>query len=155
MNHTPLTPEERKRLNAIFSRLWGNRTGVVGSFPASSSGRHPTFIRRGPLFLEGETAFRCLHVLTPADARVTPKPLDPAAHFDCFPEIDGGSVFIHDSNPGPWWDALRAELPKMEAELAASEERAAAERRATEEKERAARQAELDRAAAVFGGTAA
>lgn len=151
MNQSPLTDEEARLLHDIFRRLWGNRTGVVGSFGASSYRYHPTFIRRGALLLEGETHFARLHVLVPADAKVTPHPEAPASHFNCFPNVDGSATQIALAEAGPWWGALRAELPKMLAELAESEQRRVDEQRAADEKAAAERRERLARAAAVFG----
>jgi len=145
-----LTDDERRRLNALFSGLWGNRTGVTGSFGASRHRYHPTFIRRGPLLLEGETEFRYLHVLAPSDAKVTPKPECPAAHFNCFPDIDGSHTEIHRHEPGPWWGALRAELPKMEAELDESEARRVADAKAEQQRRSEERRAELATAASTW-----
>lgn len=151
MNQQPLTSEEFTLLSEIFRRLWGNRTGVVGSFEASSYRCHRTFIRRGALLLEGETHFSRLHVLASSDAKVTPKSLEPASHYNCFPEVEGGVTYIPPTEPGPWWGALRAELPKMLAELAESERRIAEEARVVAERAKADQRARLDRAAAVFG----
>lgn len=151
MNQEPLNNTEGLTLHDIFRRLWGNREGVVGSFAASCYRYHPTFIRRGALLLEGETHFSRLHVLSPADAKVTPKPLAPASVHDCFPDVDGSVTHIHMTEPGPWWGALRAELPKMLAELAESERLSTEKARAAAEKAQADRRGQLERAAAVFG----
>lgn len=146
-----LTDDERRRLNALFRGLWGNRTGVTGSFAGSSYRYHPTYIRRGALLLAGEGEFAELHVLMPSDATVTPQPECPAAHFNPFPKIDGSHTEIHRYEPGVWWDALRAELPKMEAELVASNLRRAEQARAEQAERSRARNEELARAAAALG----
>ena len=112
-----LDPETKKALNGLFGALWGNRSGVSGAWGASSFRYHPTFIRRGPLLLTGETEFSQLHILNPPDAKVTPIHGNSCAHCNVFPGVDGEAIRIWESDDGPWWDMVRQELPKMRAEL--------------------------------------
>lgn len=112
-----LTTDEHRRLNRLFDRLWARRNGVDGSWGAHSHGYHPTYIRRGPLLLRGETSWTDLWVLTPADCEIEPKEGDSRAHCDTMPKIYGAEVRIHNRDDGPWWDMLRVELDKMEQEF--------------------------------------
>lgn len=144
------TSEMIQRLNSIFSRLWGNRGGVPGSWGASSHGYHPTFIRRGALLLKGQTSFDDLFVLSPADAPVTPILGDPRYSCNVFPEVDGKVIDVSRYNDGPWWDVLLAEIPKMEADLDASEAKAKEKAEAEESQKRKARADELEAARKSF-----
>lgn len=138
-----LTQDETKRLDKLFGDMWSNRTGVNGSWGGSANFYY-TYIRRGPLLLVGKSCCEKLSVLYPADCKVTH---DSSAGM--FPIIQGEEIAIRRED-GPWWDYLREELPKMEAELAASN----AARRAAQEAERSAkgdvRAAQLKKAASAF-----
>ena len=152
-NYAPPDDAETARLNRLFEQLWSNRTGVVGSFAASSYRSHPTFIRRGALLLRGEYRFCSLFALCPANAVVQPKACNPAAHFDNFPTIaDGRAIGIARNEPGLWWQALRDELPKMEQEIADSIARGKAEIERARQEQQMARAAELADASDALRG---
>lgn len=138
-----LTVEERERLDNLFDGLWGCRGGVKGSWGASSFRYHPAYIRRGPLLLHGEGECSAMEVLIPGDCQVDPCYGDSRASCNVSPVIHGKAVRVSFSDDGPWWDLLREELPKMEAELRETNRRRA---EAEEEKKRelaARREAEL------------
>lgn len=115
-----LSADDRRKLDALFYGLWGNRNGVRGSWAASSYRYHPTFIRRGGLLLNGETDFGSMWVLVPADATVTPRYGDSRASCETFPAVSGKAIRVDPTNDGPWWDVIHDEIPTMAAELAAS-----------------------------------
>lgn len=146
------TSEIQRRLNALFWGLWANRNGVRGSWGASSYRYHPTYIRRGPLLLCGETKFYSMYVLSPGDCEVIPVYGNARANCNTFPIVKGEVIRVSLQEEGPWLDYLAKEIPKMEAELEESCRRIREAEQKEMEERAAKRRAELEAAAAVFMG---
>jgi len=90
------------------------------------------------LLLTGETTFSQLYILNPPDAKVTPIPGNSCANCNVFPGVDGEAIKIWEHDDGPWWNMVRQELPKMQAEL---EEHLEAKKREVERERKQARDA--------------
>lgn len=153
MSEEVLTTEERQRLNKLFAELWGNKTGVSGSWGSDSHGYHPTYIHRGNILLCGETSFKSIHVVVPPDAEVQPVRGDSRAHCNTIPTVVNGKlvqVFLSDS--GPWWAKVREELSKMEEEAVASLQSLFVAKTKKIKEEKRMREEKLNEARASFSG---
>lgn len=130
-----LTKDETARLHRVIGQIAALRGhGVDGAWQVQRRAYRPVYIRRGPILIEGTNAGEpiCVWVLSPADVVMIIPAQDAAGTAPTRPQVAQGCMVQVDTCEGPWWPIIRAELPKMEAELArAIAEHQVHERRST------------------------